>query len=148
MIRRPPRSTRTDTLFPYTTPVRAGQIPAQRIRPCISLALQGRAAGRGMAGQPLICRGEARVDARERAAVGLIQPGGRGVAARFGQCEQFLVHRRKPDGDRKLRAKRMDLIELELQHRLGMPPESERTEERRAGKELFCTFRSWRSAYH
>src|SRR3546814_15491426 len=24
MIRRPPRSTRTDTLFPYTTPVRAG----------------------------------------------------------------------------------------------------------------------------
>src|SRR3546814_4293074 len=78
-----------------------GQIPAQRIRPCISLALQGRAAGRGMAGQPLICRGEARVDARERAAVGLIQPGGRGVAARFGQCEQVLVHRPKPDGERK-----------------------------------------------
>src|SRR3546814_5976596 len=45
--------------------------------------------------------------------------------ARFGQCEQFLVHRRKPDGDRKLRAKRMDLIEIELQHRLGLPPERE-----------------------
>src|SRR3546814_4733033 len=29
MIRRPPRSTRTDTLFPYTTLFRSGRIPAQ-----------------------------------------------------------------------------------------------------------------------
>src|SRR3546814_15826273 len=28
MIRRPPRSTRTDTLFPYTTLFRSGEIPA------------------------------------------------------------------------------------------------------------------------
>src|SRR3546814_10425592 len=27
MIRRPPRSTRTDTLFPYTTLVRSGKLP-------------------------------------------------------------------------------------------------------------------------
>src|SRR3546814_5741598 len=32
MIRRPPRSTRTDTLFPYTTRFRAGQDPPPRRR--------------------------------------------------------------------------------------------------------------------
>src|SRR3546814_18904835 len=30
MIRRPPRSTRTDTLFPYTTLFRSGDPPARR----------------------------------------------------------------------------------------------------------------------
>src|SRR3546814_2700941 len=30
MIRRPPRSTRTDTLFPYTTLFRSVQLPAKR----------------------------------------------------------------------------------------------------------------------
>src|SRR3546814_19573041 len=30
MIRRPPRSTRTDTLFPYTTLVRSGSWPGRR----------------------------------------------------------------------------------------------------------------------
>src|SRR3546814_13740522 len=30
MIRRPPRSTRTDTLFPYTTLFRAGRVTASR----------------------------------------------------------------------------------------------------------------------
>src|SRR3546814_10064448 len=32
MIRRPPRSTRTDTLFPYTTLFRSGRIVSQRGR--------------------------------------------------------------------------------------------------------------------
>src|SRR3546814_1027745 len=32
MIRRPPRSTRTDTLFPYTTLFRSGRRPAHRAR--------------------------------------------------------------------------------------------------------------------
>src|SRR3546814_1033770 len=31
MIRRPPRSTRTDTLFPYTTLFRSGQAALQRL---------------------------------------------------------------------------------------------------------------------
>src|SRR3546814_4193560 len=39
MIRRPPRSTRTDTLFPYTTLFRSRQ-------------LHGRARGRSLAGDP------------------------------------------------------------------------------------------------
>src|SRR3546814_8040097 len=33
MIRRPPRSTRTDTLFPYTTLFRSAPLPARRLRP-------------------------------------------------------------------------------------------------------------------
>src|SRR3546814_10241043 len=30
MLRRPPKSTRTDTLFPYTTLFRSGRLPARR----------------------------------------------------------------------------------------------------------------------
>src|SRR3546814_2766012 len=33
MIRRPPRSTRTDTLFPYTTLFRSAQTPRERLTP-------------------------------------------------------------------------------------------------------------------
>src|SRR3546814_9662954 len=33
MIRRPPRSTRTDTLFPYTTLFRSRRLAARRVRP-------------------------------------------------------------------------------------------------------------------
>src|SRR3546814_11212753 len=33
MIRRPPRSTRTDTLFPYTTLCRSGSVSASSLRP-------------------------------------------------------------------------------------------------------------------
>src|SRR3546814_1907068 len=46
MIRRPPRSTRTDTLFPYTTLFRSSSVPAQhRYGPpfehCMRCALDG-----------------------------------------------------------------------------------------------------------
>src|SRR3546814_4739708 len=34
MIRRPPRSTRTDTLFPYTTLFRSSRAPLRRPTPC------------------------------------------------------------------------------------------------------------------
>src|SRR3546814_6126383 len=37
MIRRPPRSTRTDTHFPYTTRVRSAPLPQRSLRPCRSL---------------------------------------------------------------------------------------------------------------
>src|SRR3546814_6529964 len=40
MIRRPPRSTRTDTLFPYTTLFRSRGIPL--LRACILPLFQGR----------------------------------------------------------------------------------------------------------
>src|SRR3546814_17731198 len=34
MIRRPPRSTRTDTLFPYTTLFRSHQADRKQVQPC------------------------------------------------------------------------------------------------------------------
>src|SRR3546814_7598761 len=42
MIRRPPRSTRTDTLFPYTTLFRSGRnLPAKTISPALRAFLAG-----------------------------------------------------------------------------------------------------------
>src|SRR3546814_1305794 len=42
MIRRPPRSTRTDTLFPYTTLFRSGSLPAALV---LNFSLPRHAAG-------------------------------------------------------------------------------------------------------
>src|SRR3546814_3623493 len=44
MIRRPPRSTRTDTLFPYTTLFRSLLVAAHLRRPAAALARAGRSA--------------------------------------------------------------------------------------------------------
>src|SRR3546814_8447395 len=49
MIRRPPRSTRTDTLFPYTTLFRSAR-PAVGHRPAVPAALQADAAQRAGGG--------------------------------------------------------------------------------------------------
>src|SRR3546814_20831828 len=46
MIRRPPRSTRTDTLFPYTTLFRSDRLAAPAMRHMIELAVPGPDAGR------------------------------------------------------------------------------------------------------
>src|SRR3546814_5040564 len=52
MIRRPPRSTRTDTLFPYTTLFRSGdRLPRRAGRTCRSAARSGRMAWIGRAGR-------------------------------------------------------------------------------------------------
>src|SRR3546814_10235020 len=59
MIRRPPRSTRTDTLFPYTTLFRSGG--AARARKAVSLAQGGTAGGRRRCG-----RGRKRAGRRPR----------------------------------------------------------------------------------
>src|SRR3546814_20692815 len=42
MLRRPPRSTRTDTLFPYTTLFRSSLRPATPDRDCVGVARAGR----------------------------------------------------------------------------------------------------------
>src|SRR3546814_19110774 len=67
MIRRPPRSTRTDTLFPYTTLFRSphprGNEPApQRSR----LPAHRRAPARGAAGPGAVLRLHRRLSGRER----------------------------------------------------------------------------------
>src|SRR3546814_13843968 len=38
MLRRPPRSTRTDTLFPYTTLFRSARIEIEEARPPVAIA--------------------------------------------------------------------------------------------------------------
>src|SRR3546814_7131469 len=48
MIRRPPRSTRTDTLFPYTTLFRS--IPAEQAKPVIDALRSGGSVKRGYLG--------------------------------------------------------------------------------------------------
>src|SRR3546814_10745387 len=50
MIRRPPRSTRTDTLFPYTTLFRADEGRGPRLAPCRRADLKG-------VGHSLACNG-------------------------------------------------------------------------------------------
>src|SRR3546814_7050287 len=44
MIRRPPRSTRTDTLFPYTTLFRSSVLPGRRAAPVLAARRRGRTA--------------------------------------------------------------------------------------------------------
>src|SRR3546814_2597452 len=82
MIRRPPRSTRTDTLFPYTTLFRAGggvgagaALPGDRggaVRAAVAggVAVAGAAAGGGGAGAVGVGAGGERGAARDRAVAG------------------------------------------------------------------------------
>src|SRR3546814_14518428 len=46
MIRRPPRSTRTDTLFPYTTLFRSDRIFKDRVEPALGIVVRIAVAGR------------------------------------------------------------------------------------------------------
>src|SRR3546814_5748436 len=55
MIRRPPRSTRTDTLFPYTTLFRSVYAPARLHRGAAHAARTGRARLSGMVFPPNCC---------------------------------------------------------------------------------------------
>src|SRR3546814_1672159 len=59
MIRRPPRSTRTDTLFPYTTLFRSPHKPAGTLHPASPASAEARAAGRARA----LVRAKARAEA-------------------------------------------------------------------------------------
>src|SRR3546814_4607962 len=52
MIRRPPRSTRTDTLFPYTTLFRSGAAPRRRRAPGQARPGPREVAGVGRASEP------------------------------------------------------------------------------------------------
>src|SRR3546814_11871137 len=54
MIRRPPRSTRTDTLFPYTTLFRSRLLPNALLRPWLVLGFAGTAFALTLAAIPLL----------------------------------------------------------------------------------------------
>src|SRR3546814_19451579 len=72
MIRRPPRSTRTDTLFPYTTLFRSGHLGAQRgveVREGLVEQEDVRLGGDGSGeGHPLL------LPSRERSGLALAEP--------------------------------------------------------------------------
>src|SRR3546814_20233788 len=122
MIPRPPRSTRTDTLFPYTTLFRSESKGANRgpegveqpfLRPAHNPVRGPIAVHRGMAG----AAGEPRANI-----VGLLRPARVAAEPPVGQ------HAARRLGVRGVRA--------------------DRSEERRVGKECVSTCRSRRSPYH
>src|SRR3546814_13027835 len=99
MIRRPPRSTRTDTLFPYTTLFRS----KGRIDQIISVA-RARDAGIGIeAGEDRVAIVVRRLRhaGRQRVVAGIIDPGeGRGERRRRGARQRERFHRyRKRNSD-------------------------------------------------
>src|SRR3546814_13155047 len=81
MIRRPPRSTRTDTLFPYTTLFRSLEVGERRLRHHLAGAGRDRAKLRGVhAGREQLVAG-LRAVARERQRwTGDLERGDRAVA--------------------------------------------------------------------
>src|SRR3546814_12839422 len=112
MIRRPPRSTRTDTLFPYTTLFRSGR-PAGE-------------AGRGKAAAA-VDSGKVALDRRQR------------LAPQEGRHDEEvegcpLQRRRLEAFEVEMRRARVDFG--------GKARQSGRSEERRVGKECVSTCRS------
>src|SRR3546814_11969028 len=119
MSRRPPRSTRTDTLFPYTTLFRSVEVGKTHVVGAGGDALQR--TGRALAG----------VD-------GDVEAGGLVIALLQG-----IEERRGRTLDHPVEG------ELDLGFRGGSPgrTETERSEERRVGKECVSTCRSRWSPY-
>src|SRR3546814_11022305 len=119
MIRRPPRSTRTDTLFPYTTLFRSCRAGGAVFEVINALPLQGRGWG---GGHRLYTRHQAPPAATKPASwqASLPSPEGEGE---FGQCST-----------NPMNACRHSAIS--------------RSEERRVGKECVSTCRSRWSPYH
>src|SRR3546814_20554607 len=117
MIRRPPRSTRTDTLFPYTTLFRSHAVPAEGRRKDARHDRRDEAVEEG--------RADADRDQREHVEVARAD---RGPAA---------LEERPPGPEHDRRGQR------ELHPgRPGLRNEMERSEERRVGKEGVKTCRS------
>src|SRR3546814_17300184 len=131
MIRRPPRSTRTDTLFPYTTLFRSTGLRADagphRARPL------GRARRSGHRDRAAL-RG---VDHRLRAGPGT---GGGGTGGRRH------AEGRRPRDRARLRARQPQPAAEQI--RLRYLPRIARSAERRVGKEFVSTSRSRWWPYH
>src|SRR3546814_11240256 len=126
MIRRPPRSTRTDTLFPYTTLFRSPRDPfaerlgRARVDHAILVAEQDQRRRRDLA------------DARRHF--------GLAVHSR-AQHRGFAISREE------------EQFPIAVDHRviddlLLLDRAAQRSEERRVGKECVSTGRSWWSPYH
>src|SRR3546814_15596233 len=137
MIRRPPRSTRTDTLFPYTTLVRSRRGHHLRQRLADNLLRLPDAGGPtrlvAAAGKPGVERSDGKIHGKHEAHpdggwfLSLAGPEGR-VSFRF--CCQ-------------LRAPAQCGFTAREKHGFKVVNAVERSEERRVGKEWVSTCKSW-----
>src|SRR3546814_14629270 len=116
MLRRPPRSTRTDTLFPYTTLFRSGwePQPPQIVDP---------PAHRLWSANARVVDGEA---------LAMIGDSGYALGARAGQIRDDLFAQEQ--------FTETDMMAIQLDERTRFP--NRRSEERRVGKERVSTCRS------
>src|SRR3546814_4111085 len=105
MLRRPPRSTRTDTLFPYTTLFRSSRDAA---RPGVGGADAGRSRARYLRGSQ-----SARADRGRRG--GIVQGRGRWRGGERGQDLRAGNHARGQDGRARARFGRSEEHTSELQ---------------------------------
>src|SRR3546814_15552387 len=139
MIRRPPRSTRTDTLFPYTTLFRSGSMGAAEA--CYSAARQY-TLDRRQFGRPLAANQLVQIKlANMLSEISL----GLQAALRVGRRmdEGILVPETISLIKRNNCGKALDVARV-ARDMLG----GNRSEERRGGKEGVSTCRSRGSAYH
>src|SRR3546814_13242046 len=123
MIRRPPRSTRTDTLFPYTTLFRS----AGGRRPPRLSALR-RQPGVLLAGRPRLRVGTDAARPRPRHRRGGVEPAGLGTAHGEDPTRPTAARGKPPARTRRVRAPRSEKL--------------------RVGKECGSTSRSRWSPYH
>src|SRR3546814_18759073 len=123
MIRRPPRSTRTDTLFPYTTLFRS------------------------LRADNAISEDEHRCYLTTLRRSGLLL-----IPATAEELAELVARSRLKDGEMletgELRAFRENLMMIQMRSWLRLPAEAERSEERRVGKECVSPCRSRWSPNH
>src|SRR3546814_17930923 len=130
MIRRPPRSTRTDTLLPYTTLFRSVAASLARLGRTLSAPLLGIMIFLGIWGVMA-----PRVDTSLGALPGPVEVAGQGIAL-WGEY-------RAVQADKAAFYARQDAINAD-RRQSGQP----RSEARRVGKECVSTVRSRGSPYH
>src|SRR3546814_12681324 len=130
MIRRPPRSTRTDTLFPYTTLFRSPKVVSRSCRSIRSKHIGRRSRHRnnpGVGPRPIEPRAVGGVEAHRQPVTALFRLIGENLAARVEPGHRFALVEAQAD-----------------MHEFV----THRSEERRVGKECVSTCRSRLSPYH
>src|SRR3546814_15351205 len=120
IIRRPPRSTRTDTLFPYTTLFRSGDLIARRA-PAVGAA-ENVGERHHVIGQIRLAVVAAALIPDIRRTFGLRRVG-----------EVFVVEREVRQADRRRRAAEPE-VDIDLLHQLALRPSAARPEGLRVGK--------------
>src|SRR3546814_20841443 len=138
MIRLPPRSTRTDTLFPYTTLFRSMETMARRKPHQLSGGQQQRVAlARSLAKSPKLLLLDEPMGALDKKLRGEMQLEVVNIIERLGVTCVMVTHDQEEA--------------MTMAHRIAVMDAGrirQRSEERRVGKEWFSTCRSRWSPYH